>query len=121
MYKIYVRINESGTITAINSDAFMDTTDGWIQIDEGEGDKYHHAQGNYLPLGIITREGVFRYKYIDGEIVERTEEEIALSLPPPVKPTEVIVEEQRQTIESLQVQNDLYADLIQELAMVVYS
>ena len=40
-YKVYVKADTSGTITAINSDAFLPDTTDWTQIDEGEGDKYH--------------------------------------------------------------------------------
>lgn len=46
-YIVYVKTDSSGRITAINSSAFLSETDGWVQIDSGVGDKYHHAQGNY--------------------------------------------------------------------------
>ncbi len=45
-YGVYIRVDDAGRITAINSSAFLPDTDGWTRIDEGFGDKYHHAQGN---------------------------------------------------------------------------
>ena len=75
-YKVYIKTNDNNLVTAINSSAFLSDTTGWVEIDEGTGDKYHHSQGNYLPKGLMTDEGVYRYKYTDGELQERTPEEI---------------------------------------------
>lgn len=50
---------------------------GWVQIDEGTGDKYNLCQSNYFPGGIYTADGIPRYNLVDGQAVERTEEEIA--------------------------------------------
>lgn len=76
-YIVYVKTNENGYITAINSSEFLTDTTGWTEIDSGFGDKYHHAQGNYFPQPIMTDSGVYRYKLVDGAPVECTEEEIA--------------------------------------------
>lgn len=75
-YKVYIKTNDNNLVTAINSSAFLSDTTGWIEIDEGAGDKYHHAQGNYLPLGLMTDDGIYQYKYEGGELQERTAEEI---------------------------------------------
>lgn len=75
-YKVYIKTNENGVVTAVNSSAFLTDLTGWTEIDEGTGDKYHHAQGNYLPLGLMTDDGIYQYKYTDGELQERTAEEI---------------------------------------------
>ena len=75
-YGVYVKTDEQQRIIAINSDAFLPDTDGWVKIDEGYGDKYHHAQGNYLDKPIMDEHGVFRYKLEDGVPVERTQEEM---------------------------------------------
>lgn len=74
-YKVYIKANENGIVTAVNSSAFLTDLTGWVEIDEGTGDKYHHAQGNYLPLGLIDDSGSYNYKYVDGVVVERTAEE----------------------------------------------
>lgn len=75
-YKVYIQTDANNNVIAVNSSAFLSDTTGWIEIDEGTGDKYHHAQGNYLPKGLMTDDGVYRYKYTGGELQERTEEEI---------------------------------------------
>ena len=49
-YIVYVRADEAERIVEINSSAFLADTAGWTAIDEGYGDKYHHAQGNYFFL-----------------------------------------------------------------------
>lgn len=76
-YIVYVKPDSNGFITAVNSSAFLPDTTGWTEIDSGFGDKYHHAQGNYFPLPIITVGGAYRYKLVDGKPVECTQEEIA--------------------------------------------
>lgn len=76
-YIVFVKANDDGYITAVNSSEFLPDTTGWIEIDSGYGDKYHHAQGNYFPLPIITDIGAYRYKLIDGVPTECTSHEIA--------------------------------------------
>lgn len=76
-YIVYVKVNNSRYITAVNSSAFLEDVTGWTEIDGGYGDKYHHAQGNYFPKPIMTMGGAYCYKLVDGEVVECTDEEIA--------------------------------------------
>lgn len=76
-YIVYVKPNDSGYITAVNSSAFLADTTEWTEIDSGCGDKYHHAQGNYFDNLIMTMGGAYRYKLVDGVPVECTAEEIA--------------------------------------------
>ena len=84
-YRVYVQTDEQGRITAVNSSAFV--PDDWgSEIDQGFGDQYHHAQGNYFPKPIYTEDGIPWYKLEDGKAVERTDEEIGAdraALPPP--------------------------------------
>lgn len=77
MQKVYIKINSLNLVTAIDSSTFLTDTTDWILIAEGEGDRYTHAQGNYFPLPIVTDGGAYRYKYVDGQCIERTAEEIA--------------------------------------------
>lgn len=76
-YIVYVKTNSSGYITAVNSSAFLTDITGWTEIDSGNGDKYHHSQGNYFPQPIITEGGAYRYKLVDGQPVECATEELA--------------------------------------------
>lgn len=85
MYSVYVTVRDDGAIIAINSDGFIANVTGWTKIDEGSGDRYHHAQGNYLPGPAFDERGIPRYKLVDGEVVERTQEEMdaeVAALPP---------------------------------------
>lgn len=75
-YQVYVKISKSGYIIAVNSSDFLTDETGWTQIDSGIGDKYHHAQGNYLPGPLMTVGGAYRYKLVNGKPVECTSEEI---------------------------------------------
>ena len=75
-YIVYVKPDEQNRIQAVNSSAFLSDTDGWIEIDSGYGDKYHHAQGNYFPKPLYDDRGIMQYKLVDGEPVERTQEEM---------------------------------------------
>lgn len=75
-YIVYVQTDLNDIITAINSSAFLSDTTDWIQVDEGLGDRFHHAQGNYLEKGLMDENGCYNYKYVDG-VVERTAEEKA--------------------------------------------
>lgn len=76
-YIVYVKPDSCGCITAVNSSAFLPDTTGWTEIDRGYGDTYHHAQGNYFPLPIITGGGAYHYRVVDGKPVECSQEEIA--------------------------------------------
>ena len=40
---VYIQIDDASRIIAINSSAFLPSTEGWIEIDRGLGDRYHHA------------------------------------------------------------------------------
>ena len=80
-YAVYVKVNSKSQIVAVNSSAFLTNADGWIEIDEGTGDRYRHAQGNYLPGALYTKDGIPRYKLVDGQPVERTKEEIHADRP----------------------------------------
>lgn len=75
-YIVYVKLDESGHITVLHSSAFLTDLAGWTEIDRGTGDKYHHAQGNYLPGPLMTMGGAYRYKLVNGKPVECTSEEI---------------------------------------------
>ena len=94
-YIVYVKPNSNGYITAVNSSAFLTDTADWVEIDSGYGDKYHHAQGNYFPEPIMTMSGAYRYKMVDGKVVECTAEEIKAQEKPtaPVAPKNIMAGE----------------------------
>ena len=87
--KVYAKLDENKVIKEINSSIFLKDITDYIEIDEGLGDKYSHAQSQYLEKGLIDERGRFNYKF-DGMLVELTEEEqenLFPSLPP--QPTEI--------------------------------
>ena len=73
--KVYIKIDENNCITDINSYIFLNNTEDYIQIDEGTGDKYAHAQGNYLEKSLVDSKGRYNYRYTDSKVTELTEEE----------------------------------------------
>jgi hypothetical protein len=87
-YIVYVKTDSNGYITAVNSSAFLTDTTDWVEIDSGYGDKQHHAQGNYFDKPIMTMGGAYRYKLVDGEVVECTPDEIAEQEAANMKPAE---------------------------------
>ena len=89
-YAVFVLVDDSGRIISINSDAFLADTTEWVQIDEGTGDRFHHAQNNYLPGPLYDERGIPRYAYVeDGSPKwrERTQEEMDADYVPPVTET----------------------------------
>ena len=88
-YKVYVKLDENNCIAVVESDLTLKDTSGYIQIDEGIGDKYSHAQGNYLDKGLMDSNGKYNYKYVNNEVVELTDEEKESLFPTQVQqPTE---------------------------------
>lgn len=117
-FGVLVRTDSKNRVTAINSSRFADG-DGWIQIDEGYGDKYHHAQNNYLPKPLTDERGVYRYKLVDGLVAQRTQAEMDAdfgALPAPPLTTEERVNNVEQRTDALESANDdlilMMADLI---------
>lgn len=84
-YVVYVKVNSKSQIVEVNSSAFLTDVAGWVEIDAGTGERYRHAQGNYLPGALYTKDGIPRYKLVDGQPVERTEEEIQVDRLPGAK------------------------------------
>ena len=86
-YDVYVRVDSGNRITTINSSAFITDFTGWVLLESDvQGDKGHHAQGNYLDKPLMTMQGVYQYKLVDGKVVERTKTEIGAGIakiPPP--------------------------------------
>ena len=88
-YKIYTKTDKNNCIIGVESDLTLEDTSGYIQIDEGIGDKYSHAQGNYLDKGLMDSNGKYNYKYVNNEVVELTDEEKESLFPTQVQqPTE---------------------------------
>lgn len=92
IYHVYALTDKSGRIININTLDYMPGTDGWHKIDEGYGDKYHHSQANYLPLPLCDDRGVYRYKLVNGQVQERTQEEMDADYTPTVPAPDLAAE-----------------------------
>lgn len=73
--KVYIKIDNNSNITAVNSGIFISDLMSWIEIDEGNGDKYAHAQGNYFKKPLINDNGCHNYKYENNSVRETTDVE----------------------------------------------
>lgn len=115
---VYVKTNSDDYITAVDSSAFLTDTTGWVEIDSGYGDKYHHAQGNYCPESIITEGGAYRYKLMNRKPVECTAEQIAAqesAIQTEEKPT------QEERIAALEAENAMLMECLLEISEIVYA
>ena len=71
LHKVYIKVNENHEIIEINSDVFIQDYEGFIYLDEGQGDKYVHAQGNYFEKPLMDEEGNYNYLFINGKVYEK--------------------------------------------------
>lgn len=131
-YIVYVKTKENGYITAVDSSAFLTDTTGWVEIDSGYGDKYHHAQGNYFEKPLRTDGGAYQYKVVGKKPVECTAEEIKVqeeaNKPEPL-PTaderiaELEAENKNLTaqVDALSFQLDFQEECLVEMANIIYA
>lgn len=88
-YKVYVSLS-NGYITSINSEIFLtqDEIQTMTLIDQGQGDKYAHAQSQYLEKGLVDEQGRYCYKFVEGKVIEVAEAEKPTIEEPKAVPTE---------------------------------
>lgn len=91
--KVYIQTDTEGRI--IRCDGGYTTPSnltGWIEIDEGTGDKYNLCQSHYFDGGLYTIDGIPRYRWDGSAAVMRTDEEMEAdraAIPDP-KPSKTI-------------------------------
>lgn len=75
-YKVYVSL-QNGYITSINSEIFLSQEEiqTMTEIDKGQGDKYAHAQSQYLEKGLVDEHGRYNYILVAGKVIEVAEAE----------------------------------------------
>lgn len=120
--KVYIKIDDKDRVIDINSEVFISDFSGWIEIDNGTGDRYRLAQTNYLPNPLITDEGYYRYKYTNGGIVERSEEEISGDAFPYIiarKKSELSAECEKAIISGIDVGDAHYSLTIEDQANIL--
>lgn len=106
-HQLYIDIDEQCRVIKIFSTVFEKPSDESILLAEGYGDEYVHA---HLYLKKPIYDFGFNYKYIDGEVVERTDEEKQLDIPAKnSEPTPLELAEQRiSSLEQELVVTNLY-------------
>lgn len=119
--KVYALPSAEGYITRIDGGytiGNIKTPADWVLIGEGYGDKYNLCQSNYLPQPLRTNGGAYRYKLTDGQVVECTQEEIAVqekaNKPVPVPTTE-------ERLKELESQNQMLMECLLEMSETVYA
>lgn len=88
-YKVYVSLQD-GYITSINSEIFLSQEEiqTMKEIDKGQGDKYAHAQSQYLDKELVDEHGRYNYKFVEGKVIEVAEAEKPTIEEPKAVPTE---------------------------------
>ena len=82
-HDVYAKLDDNKVITQINSEIFIQDFEDWTLIEENVvGDRGAHAQGNYLPLGLMDNNGKYNYKF-ENELIELSDEEKELLFPTP--------------------------------------
>lgn len=70
--KIYATVDERGIVKKLFSSVFEEPKEGDIMVDEGNEDYHAHV---HLKYKLFDDNGKFKYKVVDGKLVERTAEE----------------------------------------------
>lgn len=119
--KVYVLTSADGYITRIDGGytiGNIKTPADWVLIGEGYGDKYNLCQSNYFPKSLRTDGGAWRYKLVDGQVGECTQEEIAAqeeaNKPEPAPTTE-------ERLKELESQNQMLMECLLEMSETVYA
>ena len=76
--KVYIQIDTEGRILRCDG-GYTTPADltGWIEIDEGNGDRYNLCQSHYFDGGLYTMDGIPHYRWYGSAAVLRTDEELA--------------------------------------------
>ena len=75
--KVYIQTDNDGRILRCDG-GYTTPSDltGWIEIDEGTGDKYNLCQSHYFDGGLYTVDGIPRYRWDGSKAILRTDEEL---------------------------------------------
>lgn len=75
--KVYVKTDEKYNIIQCEG-GYTTPSDlsGWVQIDEGIGDKFNLCQTHYFEEGLYSVDGLPKYKLVDGIPLLRTDDEL---------------------------------------------
>lgn len=78
--KVYALVDEHGRVTRIEGGytyGNIEDISQWTYLDAGTGDRFNLCQSHYAEGGLYTADGLCRYKLVDGQLTQRTEDDIA--------------------------------------------
>ena len=75
--KVYIHTDADGRILRCDG-GYTTPADlsGWMEIDEGDGDRYNLCQSHYFDVGLYTMDGIPRYRWDGEKAVLRSEEDL---------------------------------------------
>ena len=73
---------------------------GWIEIDEGTGDKYNLCQSHYFDGGLYTEDGIPRYEWDGEKTALRSDEELEADRSETSKPEPTTIEARVAALEA---------------------
>ena len=75
--KVYIQADTEGRILRCEG-GYTTPADltGWIEIDEGTGDKYNLCQSHYFDGGLYTMDGIPRYEWNGEAAILRNEDAV---------------------------------------------
>ena len=91
--KVYIQTDNDGRIIRCEG-GYTTPADltGWLEIDEGTGDRYNLCQNHYFDGGLYTMDGIPRYRWDGEKAILRSEEELETdrsAIPEPEPPTDI--------------------------------
>lgn len=114
--KIYIEVDDKSRIVKVFSSVFEEPTETSILLEEGHGDRFAHA---HLYFEKPIYDMGYTYKYVDGEVIERTEEEIQGDITPvESQPTELEVAQAK--IKELEEELLMTNQYLTDLELLVY-
>lgn len=120
--KVYALTDDSGRILRVDGGyTTPDDLNGWVLIDEGNGDRYNLCQSHYLPSSLMTDDGIYRWKLVSRKPVLRSESEIDADRRVMPKPPLSEIEMLKKQIEAQNEILDFYENCIAEMAEIVYA
>ena len=75
--KVYIQTDAEGRILRCGG-GYTTPADlsGWMEIDEGNGDRYNLCQSHYFDGGLYPMDGIPRYRWDGSTAILRTDEEL---------------------------------------------
>lgn len=119
MSKVYVLPDSENRILRIEGGYTISNIENiadWVLIDEGEGDRFNLCQSNYLPTPLMDDRGIYRYKLVNGNPVERTQAEMDADY---TEPEAQMSDAER--IAELEAQNDMLLECLLEISEIIYA